>query len=124
MTDLTRALALAAAGAVAALTLKKYNPEFSLLTALAAGTVLLAAIYQTLIPLTAFWQTLQRTLPNADEIWSPLWKSVAVSLLSRGGAELCRDCEQNALASKMELMGNVTCAALMLPMLELLLELI
>ena len=103
---------------VLGLLLRRYNPELVLLLALvtAAGALLASlGLLNGMRDLRALLRTFLGE--NAETLIAPLAKSLAITVLSRFAADLCRDASQGSLASAVELTGNLCCVGLTLPLL-------
>ena len=116
MAELTKIIGAALFAAFAALTLKKQAPESALLVALGAGIFILSALLPLLPELREAYAALSSHIPDADAILAPAGKATGVCVLSRLSAETCRDCEQKALAAKVEFAGTVLCFLTAVPL--------
>lgn len=121
------AVKLVAAGlicCVLCLLLKKQAPEFALgLCVLVCALFFLAAL-PFLSSLLSFLQRLETLTGLSDAIFSPLFKTVAIGLLSQMTASVCRDAGQQALGQAVELCSGMLCLYLALPLLESVLSLL
>ena len=103
---------------VLSLLLRRYNPELVLLLASVTAVGALFASLGWLDGLRELRTLLRSFLgENAETLIAPVAKSLAVTLLSRFAADLCRDASQSGLASAVELAGNLCCVGLTLPLL-------
>ena len=106
-----------------ALLLKKTNPEFALITVLCAGVFILTAISISIISI----MNELRTINGYSEMYGflePVFKASGISVVTYVAANLCRDCEQTAMASKVELAGNIAVLILSLPLIKNILDVI
>ncbi len=124
MEIVVRAFALALTGSVLALVLKKREPELALLL----GLLCAAAVLSTGLRLAqGLAQTLRETAEHAGlraAVLHPVLKCVGIGVLTRLGADLCRDAGQTAPASALELCGAAAALAAALPLFQALLELV
>ena len=118
MADFARLAAVCVLGSVLALTVRKQSPELALLTALAAGTLVLAGTLRYLETVVEFWNDLVRSCNLPLDAAQPLLKTVIIAILTQISAQLCRDSGEGALAAKLELGGSAACIVLMLPLLS------
>lgn len=116
MDELFKILILAAAAAFGALSLKKQAPEFAFLLAFGAGVCILYRMASALPSVQAVYAFSARYIPGADEIVAPMLKAAGICILTKITAETCRDCEQKALAAKVELSGAAACFAVAMPL--------
>ena len=93
--------------ALGAAFLKKGTPEFSMLLSVAAVAVVLTGAAASAEGIIAAVQRLIRQTGMEEELFTPLFKVVGISLVSRLGSELCKDAGQGALASLVELSGTL-----------------
>ena len=113
---LLRAAAVGALAALVGLTLRKSNPEMSLLLGLAAAGAVLA---MTAAAAPALGETarLVRGFTGLEQTAAaPLLKCVAVGILARLAADLCRDAGQSGVASAVELCGAAVALLVSLPL--------
>jgi len=111
-------------GAVMALYLARYLPESGMLIALTVCAVAGAALLTPLGEILTFVQTMAAWSGMEESVFHPLLKTVGIAVLSRLGAELCRDAGQNALAALAELGGAVGALLVSLPLLQAVWELL
>ena len=111
--------ALAAAGALAVL--KRLKPEFAEIAAATAGVVMLVYILDGLIP---FFETANAYAGalGVSDYFAVMLKALAISVCCRMSADVCRDCGENGIASKVELAGKAATVLLSLPIIKRLLE--
>ena len=105
MTELGKIVAICLVGILLALLLQKNNPELAILLALAvcAGVLVFGL---------------------SSDLLQPLMKTVGIALISRTGAELCRDANQKAIASVVEAVGAFSAVVVSIPLLGAVWELL
>ena len=106
-----QAAALCVTAALGAVFLKRGTPELGLLLSLAAAGAVLGLLLSRGREAAGLLDRLLEGTELDRELFAPLVKIVGISLVSRLGADLCRDGGQSALASLVELCG--TCCALL-----------
>ena len=106
-----------------ALLLKKTNPEFALLTVLAAGILILTAISASIKNIVNELGDI-RGFGKMYGCLEPVLKASGISVVSHIAASLCRDCEQSAMAAKVELAGSISILLLALPLIKNVLDVI
>ena len=107
--------ALCLVGAVLAALLKKSSPELALLLALAACAAVLLALVRGVETVTAFVREVMQWGGVESALFAPLFKTVAIALISRTGADLCRDAGEGAMASLVETAGAFGAVVVSLP---------
>jgi len=118
MADFARLAAICVLGSVLAITVRKQSPELGLLTALAAGVLVLTGVLRYMGIVVRFWEDLVHGFDLPSDAAQPLLKTVSIAILTQISAQLCRDSGEGALAVKLELAGSAACIVLMLPMLS------
>ncbi len=119
-----QAAALCVIGALLAVVVKRGSPETALLVTLAAAVAVLLFLSSALEELTAFLKELAENSGVSLALFGPLYKTVAIALVVKVGAGLCRDAGESALASVVETAGAVCALLVSLPLLRAVLELL
>ena len=112
---LIKAVAAGAAAGIAALLIRRSNPELSLVIALAASALVLVLTMQRMGAVVELAE-------RAAEL-STL-KCVGIGVVARLGGELCRDAGQGSVAASLELLGAVCALYTAIPLFSAVLELI
>ena len=105
-------------GALLAVLLKKSNPELSLLLALAACVIVLTAIISGMERIQNFLNEIVTWSGLSSEIFSPLWKTIGIALITRIGTELCKDADENTMASLVETTGTFGAVLVAIPLFQ------
>ncbi|MDY3986232.1 SpoIIIAC/SpoIIIAD family protein [Dysosmobacter sp.] len=124
MEQAMQAAALCVIGALLAVVVKRGSPETALLVTLAAAVAVLLFLSSALEELTAFLKELAENSGVSLALFGPLYKTVAIALVVKVGAGLCRDAGESALASVVETAGAVCALLVSLPLLRAVLELL
>ena len=109
---------------VFALLLKKDSPELSILIVLGTCIVILLSLVQAMEKISSFLQEVYTWGSLPQELFAPLFKTLGIALISRTGAELCRDAEQKAVAALLESVGAFTAILAAVPLFERVWELL
>lgn len=121
---LMRAAVLAVAGALMGMLLKRELPELSLaltLAVCAAAALLAMELFSGLGDVLAQVKELAGLSPAVLE---PVMKCVAVAVVTRLAADLCRDAGQSAAAGAVELCGSACAVTAALPLIRSFLQMI
>jgi len=94
-----------------ALLLQRDTPELALLLTLGAVTVVMLFALSFYGEVRAVFQAIWRETGLDGELFTPILKIIAISLVTRLGADVCKDGGREALASLMDMAG-VFCALL------------
>ena len=116
MEMMVRAAAVGITAAVLGAVLRKSVPELALLLALAAGLWMLAAAADGLSQLAALMEELAGLAGLSGEVLSPLFKVVALSILTRLAVEICRGAGESGVAAFLETAGTVAALTAAVPL--------
>ena len=109
-----------AAGAITAavlgVVLRKNTPELALLLALAAGLWMVALVADGLGAVVALMEELTSLASLSEELLEPVVKTVALSILTRLTAEVCKPAGDGAVAAFVETAGTVLALVVALPL--------
>ena len=118
MEIMVRVAAVAVTAAVLGAVLRKSVPEFALLLALAAGLWMMALTTNALSGALAMLKELTGLTGVEEELLRPVAKTVAISLVSRLTAEVCRSVGESGVAAFVEIAGSVLALGVSLPMIR------
>lgn len=110
---------LAAAGVTAVVlsgVLKKFAPELAVLLTLAAGVWMLAVVADGLGAVVELMKELAGQAGASEELLEPVVKTVALSILTRLTAEICRSAGESGVAAFVETAGTVLALMAALPL--------
>ena len=110
--------AVAVTAAVLSGVLRKNTPELALLLVLAAGLWMLALAAGPLSAAVALMEELAARAGLTDALLEPVFKTVALSVLTRLTAELCRAAGEGGLAAFAEAAGTALALAAALPLVQ------
>lgn len=121
---LIKAAAIGAVAALIGLVLKKTNPEISLMLAMAAS----AAVLTLAVTMFSELRETVRMVMDYTSLQStavlPVLKCVAVGIVARLAADLCRDAGQSGVASAVELCGAAAALVISLPLVNTFLQML
>lgn len=111
-----------AAGAITAgvlgVVLRKNTPELALLLALAAGLWMVALVADGLGAVVALMEELTSLAGLSEELLEPVVKTVALSILTRLTAEVCKSAGEGGVAAFVETAGTVLALVVALPLIR------
>ena len=109
-----------AAGAITAavlgVVLRKNTPELALLLALAAGLWMVALVADGLGAVVALMEELTSLAGLSEELLEPVVKTVALSILTRLTAAVCKSAGEGGVAAFVETAGTVLALVVALPL--------
>lgn len=116
MSEVGKIVALCLIGIVLILLLQKSHPEIAILLALSiCGGVLLYSL-SGMKAILALLEQMSLAGGLSEDLLRPLVKTVGIALVSRVGAELCRDANQRALATVVETAGAFSAIVVAIPL--------
>ena len=119
-----KAAAAALSAAAIVLLVKRTNPEISLLLSACAVTLIVTAAVGFLGGLKELTDAV-KTIAGANEtLTGPVLKCVAIAIITKLTAELCKDSSQAAAASAVELAGTVCAMSAAMPLVMSMLKMI
>ncbi len=124
MSDIAKIAITGIVAAVCALTVRKQVPELSVLLAICAGTLILGYCVGAFSTVIEFMEKLTALGGMNPDVIAPVMKVTGVAVLSRISADFCRDAKETALAAAVETAGAAVALLAILPLMELVLELI
>ena len=124
MAELGKIIAICLIGAVLTLLLEKSHPELAILLALSVCAGLLLFGLSRLGTVLSALKQLAQAGGLSPNLLQPLVKTVGIALVTRTGAELCRDAKQGAMASVVEMAGAFCAIIVSLPLLGAVWELL
>ena len=113
---MVRVAAAAVTAAVLSAVLRRNTPELALLLVLSAGLWMLALTANALGTALAVLRELTAIAGVKDELLAAVVKTVALSLITRLTAEICRGAGESGIAAFVETAGTVFALGVSLPM--------
>lgn len=122
MEEIGKAAALAVAGALCALAVKKTAPEVGLVLSLAAGLAVLSLALGAAEGVRDLMDALAGTAGLSPAVLAPVIKTVGIAILTRITAEVCRDAGEGGIAAFAETAGAAMALSVAVPLLRAVLE--
>lgn len=120
--DIVNLVLLAISGVVILVVLRQSRPEMALVLSVLLGVLIFAAV----VPKIGMIVTTLGSISTKSDIGSlhlaTLLKIVGVAYIAEFGAQICRDAQEGAIASKVELAGKVIIMALSMPIVLIILD--
>ena len=120
--DIFKLAALAGTAALCALVIRKQVPELAVVLALTAGCLLLGQTVEAFSAVRGLADRLSRAGQLSSEVWTPVWKTVGIGIVTRLSAAVCRDAGEGSVAAFLETAGAVLALLCALPLMEAVLE--
>ena len=103
---------------------RQYKPEFALIATIASGCVILYAVLGRFASVLNELKFISENAGIKSEYMEVMLKGLGICYLTKFSSDICNDFGQSSLASKIELCGKITLAALSIPLLKTLVEMI
>lgn len=116
--------ALAVIGALCALVVRKHTAEIGLVLALGVGVLIFSLMVDSIGEIYQLIERLGDLAGLSPAVLSPVIKTVAIAILTRLSAALCRDTGESGIASFVELAGMVCATVVTIPLLEAVLDMV
>lgn len=120
--DIVAVVLLAIVGVVLLIILRQSRPEMALVLSILLGVL----IFATAIPRISMIVSTLGSIASKTDVGSlhlaTLLKIVGVAYIAEFGAQVCRDAQEGAIASKVELAGKVIIMALSIPIVLVILD--
>ena len=118
MEAMMKLAALCLLGAGLATLLRKNTPELSLVLIVAVVVAMFFSLATLLGRVFTFFDRLVTISGLSTQLFTPLIKTVAIALISRSGAEVCRDAGAGAIGYMLETAGAVGAIIVAIPLIE------
>lgn len=102
-------------------TVRQLRPELGSVAAAVAGVLVLSYVVSAVAPFIDFVKGVAAER-CVESYFTLMLKALAISLCCRMSAEICRDCGENTLATRVELVGKAGIVLISLPIVQQLFE--
>jgi stage III sporulation protein AD len=124
MTILFKIAAVAVAGTVLGLVIKKNSPEMALMLTISLALAAFYLAFDTIKAVADFVKSLADTAQIQPEVLTIVFKTVGISIVTKLASDVCKDAGQTSVASGVELTGAVTALYLSLPLFQSVMKMI
>lgn len=115
--------AVAVAGAVLSLVVRRQSGEFGALLSMGVVVLLAGMALELMEPVMTFAESLQQTAQLGQNVVAPVMKTLAIGVLTELGKNLCEDAGEKTIGGVLHLVGGVAAFYVMLPLMQSVLEL-
>lgn len=112
----------AVCGLIFTVLMRKIKEEYALFTVIVMNISLMSCAVILLSPVFEYIKSLESASPYVGGFAGLLFKCTGIGLLCAFASELCRDCCENSLGTKIELLGKCCITAFCLPMIKTVFE--
>lgn len=120
--EIVQVVGLAIVAVVLLLVIRQQRPEIAVLLGLVVGVAIFFMVAQRLVAVVDFLRDLASRAKVDDLYLNTILKIVGIAYIAEIGAQVCRDAEENSVASKVELAGKVLILVLAMPIVMAILE--
>lgn len=124
MNGLVMTVGAGAVFAVLALLVKEQKKEFGILLAITASIFIFTAILKYIPEITGYADTILKESGVDNESLTILLKVMGVAFLTELSIGICKDCNENALAVKVEIAGKLSILLCALPLFKKVIQMI
>ena len=114
--DIIKIISISVSALVIIVLLKKFNKDYSVTLSCLVGTSICLFSLGILIPVFDYLKNFSDS--TYSELYTIIFKSAGICMLSSFAAELCRDCGEASLGTKIEFAGKCTLLSFCLPILQ------
>ena len=104
--------------------IKQYKPEFALYITLLAGTIILLMLIGKIALIIDLISNLSNKAGINSSFIKILLKITGITIITEFAINICKDCGETAIASKIDLGGKVIIVSMSIPIITALLELV
>jgi len=123
METLMKCAALATAGALVNVAVRRGGGEFPILIGVAVAAMIGALTIELLGPVVSFARTLGDRAGLSTGLIAPVLKTLAIGFLTDAGGQICRDAGESGMAAALQAAGTAAAFYVLLPLIQSLLEL-
>lgn len=102
--------------AILSLVLKQYKPEYAIFISLACSVMVILYLLQGIASIGEQLQDVFSGTMISEELVTVIFKSLGVCILTELAGQVCKDAGENAIATKIELVGKVALLFLCMPL--------
>lgn len=118
MSEIIKITAVGLLGGITAMTVGQYRREFGMLTALITAVFVFGYAAQWLSGVISGLRSIIEETGIDIKYFTSVIKVVGIAYITQFGAEILRDCGENAIALKLELAGKIFIMSLTLPIIS------
>lgn len=112
---IVKSAAAALTAAAVGLLIKKSNPEISMLLGACTTAIIMIAAMGFAKGIRELSETVKNIAGSSETLIAPVIKCLAVAIITKISADLCKDSSQSAAASALELAGTICAMSIALP---------
>lgn len=122
--EIFKIVGLGLAATVVAVILNQYRPEYKLYISAATGIIIILLVLGKLMAVFEVIKDIVFRLEVEAVYLRSIFKIIAIAYVAEFGAQLCEDCGESSIATKIEFAGKVIIIVLALPIMLAVLDLV
>ncbi|HAF67019.1 MAG: stage III sporulation protein AD [Bacillota bacterium] len=122
--DIFQIVILGITASLILLILRRERPELALVLSMAAGAAILVAVLPGLRMVITAFSDIAREAGVGPLYFGIILKVVAIAYIADLGASICRDADENLIASRIEMAGKILILVCSIPIIQGIVELI
>ena len=101
---------------IIALVLKQYKPEYAVIVVIVSSVVVLGILIREILPVLDVVKNLMDRVSFSSEHIEILFKCLGICYITKFATDICVDCGQTTLASKVDLVGKIAILVVSIPL--------
>lgn len=120
--DIVKIIGIAFISLIFTIILKEYRKDFAIYVVIIGGALIFFYSINTISNIMNFINNLSNKTNISSEFIKLLIKITAISILIEFAVSICKDCGENAIASKLDLGGKVIVISMSIPVISTMLN--
>ncbi len=122
--EIIKIVALGIIATILTVIVKQYKPEYGMHISIATGVIIFLLMISKLAAILEVIHELTNKLDMEVVYLKSIFKIIGIAYIAEFGSQVCRDCGESSIASKVEFAGKILIMVLALPILLSVLNLI
>ena len=120
--DIVKIIGVGFIAVIISIILKQYRPEFAIYIAIIAGIIIIFMLSDKIMQIINEINRISQKANINTKFIGILLKITGIAILSEYAVSLCKDANENAIASKIDFGGKIIIIALSLPIIQALMD--
>lgn len=122
--EIFKIVGLGLVATIIAILLNQYKPEYKIFVSTAAGIIIILLVLTKLVTVFEIIKDIIYRLDVEAVYLRSIFKIIAIAYVAEFGAQICEDCGEGSIATKIEFAGKVIIIVLALPIMLAVLDLV
>ena len=120
--DIIKIIGIAFVSVIIIVILKQYRPEFAIYASILAGVLILTLASNTLSGIIDMIKSISSKTNINSQFLMILIKITGIAILTEFAVSVCKDSEESAIASKVDIGGKIIIISMSIPIINALIE--